>query len=122
MLPVAADIVGEAGEHFREGILVAQHLILQALGVHHAHQLGESRRNRRLDERLKKRAIEREIGLGNMGHRCEHALVFRLVAAKRADVVQRPGLAAHDPVAAHEIGAGRVIGLLFELGFVKAGR
>ena len=72
--------------------------------MHLSHPLRESRSDRGFHQRLKERAVEREIGLGNVGHGREHALVFRLMAAERADVVQGSRIATHDPIAGYEIG------------------
>ena len=90
--------------------------------MHHSHPLRESRVDCRFHERLKERAVKGEIGLRNLGNGREHALVFRLMAAKRADVVQGSWIAMHDPIPGYEIGMGRAVGLAFEAGFVKAGR
>ena len=88
MTSVAADPFGDLGKHLRERIFVAQHLILHAQRMHFAHPLRERRSDSGFHQRLKERAVEREIGLRNLGNGCEHALVLRLMAAKRADVVQ----------------------------------
>ena len=59
----------------------------------------DGRRGHGAHHRLRKGAIEREIDLRHARRRREAALVRRIVAAERADVVERPRLAAHDPVA-----------------------
>ena len=83
-------------------------------------------RQRRVDERanhgLRKRAIEREIGLRYAGGGREPALIGRIVAAERSNVVERPGLAPHHPIAGGEIGVGRVPGLALEHRLVETGR
>ena len=76
----------------------------------------------RANHGLRKCAVEREIDLGNAGGGREAALIGRIVAAERANVVERPRLAAHHPVAGHEIGVGRVLGLALEHRLVEAGR
>ena len=63
------------------------------------------------DNWLHEGAVEREIGLRHAIDRRETALVVDVVAAERADIVERPCLAAHDPVAVGEIGIGRILGL-----------
>ena len=99
-----------------------QHLILQVQRLRHPYPFRESQHDRRLHEWLKERAVEREIELRNLGNRREHALVFGLMAAKRANVVQCAGLAPHDPFAGDEFTVRRAFGLLFELSFVEPGR
>ena len=59
----------------------------------------DGRVDQRANHRLRECAIEREIDLGNPGSGREPALVGRIVAAERADVVERPRLAAHHPIA-----------------------
>src|SRR5271169_6069742 len=49
-------------------------------------------------------------------------LVGRIIAAERADIVERPRLAAHDPIAAGEIRICRRIGLGFEDGLIETWR
>ena len=70
--------------------------------------LGRRLRTSRRAPRLSERAVEREIDLRHARRGGEAALIRRIVAAERADVVERPRLAAHDPVASDEVGAGRV--------------
>ena len=53
----------------------------------------------RSDERLQESAIERKIDLGDPRGGREAALVLGVIAAQRANVVERARLAAHDPVA-----------------------
>ena len=79
--------------------------------MHLVHPFGERPPDRGAHERLHERAIEREIDLRHPRGGREPALVGRIVAAQRADVVERPLLAAHHPVAGHEIGARGVRGL-----------
>src|SRR5262249_44119866 len=52
----------------------------------------------------------------------ETPLVGRVVATKRADVIQRSCLATHDPVSAGEIRIDSVFAFVLEHGFVKSGR
>ena len=61
--------------------------------------------------RLRERAVEREIDLRHARGGREPALVGGIVAAQRADIVECPRLAAHDPVAGDEIGTRRVVAL-----------
>ena len=80
------------------------------------------RADERANDRLREGAVEREIDLRHAGGGREAALVGRIVAAERANIVERPRLAAHHPVAGHEIGIGRVLGLGLEHRLVEAGR
>ena len=50
------------------------------------------------------------------------AFVGRVVAAQRADVIQRPYFASHDPVAGGKFGIGRLISLGLENGLIEARR
>src|SRR4051812_6612163 len=47
-------------------------------------------------------------------------LIGGVIPAKRADVVERPRFATHDPLAGDEIGARGVLGLAFQHGLIKA--
>ena len=56
--------------------------------------------------RLHEGAVEAEIDLRKPGHRREPALVGDVVAAERADVVERARLEPHHVVAADQVGVG----------------
>src|SRR5262249_28118979 len=51
----------------------------------------------------------------------ETALIRRIIAAERADVVQGPCLAPHHPLSSREIRVGRVLGLGLEYRLVEPG-
>jgi hypothetical protein len=53
---------------------------------------------------------------------CDTRSAADIVAAERADVIERPLLATHHPIAVHKVGIGGVGALLLEHGFVEAGR
>jgi len=82
--------------------------------------------HRGVDERanhgLRERAVEREVGFRYPGGGREPALVGRVVAAERPDVVQGPRFAAHHPVSRREVRVGGVLGLGFEHGLVEPWR
>ena len=73
-----------------------------------AHGVGDGRRGHGADHRLRECAIEGEVDLRHARRSGEAALVLRIVAAERTDVVERPRLAAHHPLARDEVGADRV--------------
>ena len=74
----------------------------------------------RTHDRLRKRAVEREIDLGNAGRRCEAAFIGSVIAAKRANIVQRPHLATHEPIAGNQIRAGGAVRLGLKHGLIEA--
>src|SRR6516225_8158677 len=69
-----------------------------------------------------KRAVEGEVDLGHTRGGCEAALVGSIVAAERANIIERPCFAAHHPIPGHEIGIGRILRLGLEHGLVETGR
>ena len=73
-------------------------------------------------ERLGEGAIEGEINLRELRGGSKAAVVRRIVPAERANVVERPFLAAHDPLAARQIGVSRIGALALEGRFIEAGR
>ncbi len=76
----------------------------------------------RANDRLRKRAVKGEIGLGYASGGREAALVGRIIAAESSDVVERPCFAPHHPLAGREIGIDRVLVLALEHGLVEARR
>ena len=71
---------------------------------------------------LSKGAIERKIYFGNARGRRKTALIRHVVAAERADIVQRPCFASHHPVSEREIGVGGFRGLVLKHRLIEAGR
>ena len=104
------------------GFALENSLVLQPQRMQLLHPFRQRRAHERANDRLRERAVEGEIDLGNAGGGREPALVGRIVAAERSDVVERPRLAPHHPIAGREIGVGRVLGLGFEHRLVEAGR
>ena len=86
------------------------------------HPLRHRRIGERAHERLGEGTVEREIDLRNSGRGSKAAIVRRIVSAERADVVERPFLAAHDPVAARQIRVHRIGALALEGRLIEAGR
>ena len=68
-----------------------------------SHHFGRLRRYQGAHERLHEGAVECEIGLRNAGRSRKAAFVRRIVAAKRTNIVKRSRLAAHHPLAGHEV-------------------
>ena len=102
---ILANLLGQGGDrrHHRIGVgeqsRTAAAADAAAASIRPAAELDE-----RANERLHECAVEREVGLGHSRGGCEPPLVGRIVAAERADVVQRPCFAAHHPIAGREIG------------------
>ena len=86
------------------------------------HQLRRRRIHERTNDRLCKRPVKREIGLGYARGGGEAALVGCVIAAERANVVERAFLASHHPVSQREIRVGGVGGLVLEHAFVEPRR
>ena len=82
----------------------------------------EGRIDKRPHYRLHKGAIEREVCLRNAIHGGEAPLIGCAIAAKRTDVVERSRLAAHHPIAGHEVGTGARLSLRFKNRLIEAGR
>jgi hypothetical protein len=87
-----------------------------------SHQIGQTRIDQRPHDRLHEGAIEREVGFRHAVDRRETALVGNTIAAKRTDVVERSRLAAHHPIAGHEVRTGGCLGLRFENRLIETGR
>ena len=105
-----------------ERIGIREHLVLQAQRMHVAHPFGHHRIGAGAHEGLHIGAVEREIGLRHPRRGRKAPLVLGVVAAERANVVERARLAAHHPVAGDEIGTGHVVRALGEGRLVKPGR
>src|SRR4029434_1415928 len=71
---------------------------------------------------LNERAVEREVDIGQLRRRRKAPLVGGIVAAERADVVQRADFAAHHPLSAEQIGARRVRSFRLATRLVEARR
>ena len=76
----------------------------------------------RLDPGLHEFLVGREIDLRDALGGREAPLVLGRIAAHGADVVERPRLAAHDPLADGKIGTGGVAALGLERRFIEPGR
>src|SRR5258708_7172473 len=87
-----------------------------------SHPGGERRIRHSPDRRLYKGSVEREIDLGNAGCGREAAIVFRIIPAHRQDIIKRPRLAAHDPIADAKVAVGRVLRYLLESRLVETWR
>ena len=90
--------------------------------MHFPHQLRYGGRQDAAHHGPHECAVERQVSFRHPGRGGEAALVGGVVAAERADVVERPPLAAHDPVAGDEVGVGCLAGFGLEHRLVKARR
>ena len=75
-----------------------------------------------LDHRLHECAVKRQIDFRDARGGRKTPLILRRIAAHGADIVQRPLLAAHDPLTRYQIGIGGVAGFALELRLIEAGR
>src|SRR3984885_15299900 len=75
---------------------------------------GDLRRRHRANPWLNELAVVGEIDFRHAIGRRKPPLVFRGVAAHRAEIIKRPLFTAHDPLAAGEIGIRSISGLRFE--------
>ena len=121
-LRLAADQLRHGGDRRHQRIGVGEELVLQPQRVQPLHPLRQRGAHQRANQRLRKRTIEREIGLGYTGGSGEAALIGRIVTAERSDILERPRLAAHHPLAGREIGVGGILGLVLEHRLVEPGR
>ena len=71
-----------------------------------AHPFGDAFVGPQPDPRLNKRAIEAEIDLGHPRSRGELPVILFVVAAERADVIERSRFKTDEIVAADEVGVG----------------
>ena len=76
----------------------------------------------RAHDRLGKRAVEREVHLGDARGRCEAAFIGSVIAAERANIVESPHLAAHEPIASDQVRAGGAVRLGLEYRLIKPRR
>ena len=119
---VLARLLGRGLDQPHPRIGRGKHLVGQAQRMHPRQRLGDRLHRRRADHRLGEGAVEREVDLREPGRGGEAALVLEVVAAERADVVERPRLAAHDPLAGDEFGVLDRLALRLEHRLVEAGR
>src|SRR5262245_18842991 len=101
---------------------MGEQLILQAQRMTAAHPIGKTVIGPTLDPGLHEGAIEAEVDFGEAGDGSEFALVFVVVATKRANVVKGASFEAHQVVAADEIGRGIGFRLWNHHGLVETGR
>src|SRR5262245_45844183 len=116
------DLFGGVLHPAHEWVGIGEHLVLQPQRMHAMEKIRALRRYRGADKRLRKGPIQRKIDFRYAGRRCEAALIGRVIAAKRADVLERPCLAPHHPIPGHQVGIRRVAGLVLEHGLVQARR
>src|ERR1044072_8844520 len=76
----------------------------------------------RANDRLRKLAVNGKIGLRHPRGRRETPLIRRIVAAERADVIQRSRLTAHEPLSGCKLGVRGVLALALEYRLVEPGR
>ena len=86
------------------------------------HPLGHGRVDHCANHGLRKCPIKGQVDLRDPGGGREPALVGRVIAAERSDVIEDPCLAPHHPIAGDEIGVGRITGLVLKHGLVEARR
>ncbi len=105
-----------------EGIVAAEKFVLKPQRMQIAHRLRHLRRHQALDPGLEVLLVGGEIDLGHALGCGETPFVLGRIAAHGADVIQRPGFAAHHPLPDGEIGIRgiRVLGL--ESRLIEAGR
>ena len=119
---ILANLFSQGGDRRHQGIGVGESLILQTQRMHLPHPIRQRRVDQSTNSGLRKCAVQGEIGLGNSVGGRKATFVCRVVAPERSDIVECPRFAAHDPVAADEIGICRIRALGFKGRFVKAGR
>ena len=121
-LTARPDPLGRIADPGQERVARAEHLVGEPKRVHPAHRLRHRRRHRRLDPGLQERPVEREVDLRQSCRSLKAPLVGEIVAAQRADVVERAGLAAHHPLAGHEVGVVNRLALRRQHRLVEPGR
>ena len=121
-----AAVLAHPGRHRLEDrhhrVFVREQFVGDAQRVQLLHRLRHRRTGERAHDRLGEGAVEREIDLRNPGGGRKTTLVRRIIAAEGANVVERSFLAAHDPVAARQVGVDRISALAFEGRFIEARR
>src|SRR5215469_14317058 len=75
----------------------------------------------RAHDRLSKRAVKCEVHLRDPRCSCEAAFIGSIIAAERANIVERARLAAHDPVTSNQIGAGYAVRFGLKHRLIKTG-
>ena len=105
-LALAPDLLRQVRKPAQERVAVREQLVLEPQRVHAAQPLGHRLADHGLHEGLHHGAVEAEIDLRQPGHGGEPALVLRLVAAQRPDVVEVAGGEAEHIVADDEVGVG----------------
>ena len=104
------------------GIAVGEHRIAEPERVQGSRQIRHRLVGDRAHEGLHEGAIEREVQFRQPGHGGEGAVILGAVAPERADVVERAGLEAGNPVAGDETGRGHVRRPRRNDHFVETGR
>jgi hypothetical protein len=84
--------------------------------------LRQRRVRERANERLRKLAVKRKVVLRHADGGGETPLIRRIIAAKRADVVQGPRFAPHHPLSGRKLRIGGILRLALEHRLVEAGR
>src|SRR6266436_2927687 len=84
--------------------------------------LRQRRVRERANERLRKLAVKRKVVLRHADGGGETPLIRRIIAAKRADVVQGPRFAPHHPLSGRKLGVCGAFALALEHRLVKAWR
>src|SRR5262245_5237750 len=105
---VFANLVCQGGDGRHHRVGAGEQLELQPQGMQLLHPFRHRRGDERANDRLRVCAVEREVDLGNPGGGREPPLVGRIVAAERADVIQGPRLAAHQPISRCQVRVGGV--------------
>ena len=121
-LAILPHLIGQRLHGSHQRICVGEELVLKPKRMQLPQSLGRRGRHCGAHERLSERPVEGKIDLGHARRRCESALVVGIIAAERPDVVERSRLAAHDPLAGNEVGAGCRCGLRLEHRLVESGR
>ena len=91
--------VAKAATEAIHGICIGEQLVLQPQRMQPLHPFRHRGADQGADHGLRERAVEREIDFRDAGGSREAALVGRVIAAERPDVVERSRFAAHDPIA-----------------------
>src|SRR5262249_26401091 len=121
----AAVLAYPAGRRFErrnEGIRLLEHLVWHSSRGQLSRPLRNETRHSRAHRRRPKRAVKRQIRLRHLRGSREAPFIGGSVTAERANVIERPWLAAHYPVSTGEVGVGGVLSLRVEYRFVKPGR
>ena len=87
-----------------------------------AHRLRHLRRHQALDPGLEELLVGSKIDLRHAFGRGEAPLILGRISSHGANVVERPGLAAHHPLADDHIGACGIVTLGLESCLIETGR